>query len=71
MSSAKTGEVAKNYKMLANPVFITPGRGIIIKTLDEQVLPRELHALLNSSTLWGSWECSLWNNAEFAFLKPL
>ena len=48
MSSSKTGEVAKNYKMLANPVFITPGRGIIIKTLDEQVLPRELHALLNS-----------------------
>ena len=26
MSSSKTGEVAKNYKMLANPVFITPGR---------------------------------------------
>ena len=25
MSRSKTGEVAKNYKMLANPVFITPG----------------------------------------------
>ena len=29
MSSSKTGEVAKNYKMLANPVFITPGRIIL------------------------------------------
>ena len=26
MSRSKTGEVAENYKMLANPVFITPGR---------------------------------------------
>ena len=29
MSSYKTGEVAKNYKMFANPVFITPGRNRI------------------------------------------
>ena len=29
-SSSKTGKVAKNYKMLANPVFITPGRYIYI-----------------------------------------
>ena len=34
------------------------------KNLDEQVLPRELRALLNSWTLWGSWECSIWNNVE-------
>ena len=39
--------------------------------MDEQVLPRELHALLNSLILWDSWECSIWNNAEFAFLTPL
>ena len=26
MSRSKTGEVAENYKMLANPVFITPSR---------------------------------------------
>ena len=42
-----------------------------LKTLDEQVLPRELQALLNSLTLWDSWECSIWNSADFTFLKPL
>ena len=39
--------------------------------MDEQVLPRELHALLNSLTRWDSWECSIWNSADFTFLKPL
>ena len=33
MSSSKTGKVAKNYKMLANPVFVTPGRYISIYTV--------------------------------------
>ena len=30
---------------------------IIIITLDEQVFPRELQAILNSLPLWDSWEC--------------
>ena len=30
MSSYQTGEVKKNYKMFANPVFMTPGIYIYI-----------------------------------------
>ena len=30
MSTYSTGEVATNYKMFANPVFITPGRIILL-----------------------------------------
>ena len=41
------------------------------KSLNEQVLSREFHALLNSLTLWDSWKCFIWNNVDFAFLKPL
>ena len=41
------------------------------KSLNEQVPSREFHALLNSLTLWDSWKCSIWNNVDFAFLKPL
>ena len=44
MSSLKTGEVAKDYKMLANPVFITPGRYIYIIIL--RIFTKELVSLL-------------------------
>ena len=33
--------------------------GKLKNDLDEQDLPRELHALLNSLTLWDSWVCSI------------
>ena len=38
-------------------IIIIRRRRIIINTLDEQVFPRELQAILNSLPLWDSWEC--------------
>ena len=38
MSSYSTGEVAKNYKMFANPVFITPGRFTYVTKIEQSYL---------------------------------
>ena len=56
-------EIAREIEMTCLGKLKNENNNIILKILDEQVLPRELHALLNSLTL-GTVGCVLYGTMQ-------